>query len=152
MHFIYDLSPHTVKDAYQRVDIIMKCTQVGFTVMEMLAMIYLGLRFPASKIGMFMPSQMLAAGKSTNRFMAIVRTIPAVRKLMKEGLAESGIAGDGNVLTRNVGESRYHFLWTSGKTATESNPMDVVSFDEVQEMVIADMEKVRERMSASRLT
>ena len=151
MHFIYDLIPHTVKDAYQRVDIIMKCTQVGFTVMEMLAMIYLGLRFPASKIGMFMPSQMLAAGKSTNRFMAIVRTIPAVRKLMKEGLAESGIAGDGNVLTRNVGESRYHFLWTSGKTATESNPMDVVSFDEVQEMVIADMEKVRERMSASRL-
>ncbi|MFM0165743.1 phage terminase large subunit family protein [Paraburkholderia sediminicola] len=151
MHFIYDLVPHTVKDAYQRIDIIMKCTQVGFTVMEMLAMIYLGLRFPASKIGMFMPSQMLAAGKSTNRFMAIVRTIPAVRKLMKEGLAESGIAGDGNVLTRNIGESRYHFLWTSGKTATESNPMDVVSFDEVQEMVIADMEKVRERMSASRL-
>jgi len=151
MAFIYDLIPHTVKDAYQRIDIIMKCTQVGFTVMEMLAMIYLGLRFPASKIGMFMPSQMLASGKSTNRFMQIVRTIPAVRRLMKEGLAESGISGDGNVLTRNIGESRYHFLWTSGKTATESNPMDVVSFDEVQEMVIADMEKVRERMSASRL-
>lgn len=151
MHFIYDLIPHTVKDAYQRVDIIMKCTQVGFTVMEMLAMIYLGLRFPSSKIGMFMPSQMLAAGKSTHRFMAIVRTIPAVRRLMKEGLAESGVTGDGNVLTRNIGESRYHFLWTSGKTATESNPMDVVSFDEVQEMVIADMEKVRERMSASKM-
>jgi hypothetical protein len=151
MHFIYELIPSTIKDAYQRIDVIMKCTQVGFTVMEMLAMIYLGLRFPASKIGMFMPSKDLASGKSANRFMQIVRTVPAVHAMMKEGVAETGQSGEGNVLTRNLGDSRYHFLWTSGKTATESNPMDVVSFDEVQEMEVADMEKTRERMSASRI-
>lgn len=149
MHFIYDLIPNTIKEAYQRIDVIMKCTQVGFSVMEMLAMIYLGLRFPASKIGMFMPSKDLASGKSANRFMDIVRTVPAVYAIMKDGVAETGQSGEGNVLTRNLGDSRYHFLWTSGKTATESNPMDIVSFDEVQEMEVADMEKTRERMSAS---
>ncbi len=151
MHFIYDMIPSTQKEAYLRVDVIMKCTQVGFTVFEQLAMIYLSLRFAPAKIGMFMPSQMLATGKSSNRFMGIVRTVPSVHALMTDAVAAEGKTGEGNVLTRNLGESRFHFLWTSGKTATESNPMDVVSFDEVQEMKIADMEKTRERMSASKL-
>jgi hypothetical protein len=151
MHFIYDLIPSTREEAYLRVDVIMKCTQVGFTVYEQLAMLYLSLRFAPAKIGMFMPSQMLATGKSSQRFMGIVRTIPQVHGLMTDAAAADGKAGEGNVLTRNLGESRFHFLWTSGKTATESNPMDVVSFDEVQEMKIADMEKTRERMSASKL-
>lgn len=151
MRFIYELIPSTVVEAFDRVDVIMKCTQVGFTVMEMLAMIYLALRFSPAKIGMFMPSQMLASGKSTNRFLPIVRTMPTVYGMMTEEKASGGRGGEGNVLIRNLGSSRFHFLWTTGKTATESNPMDVVSFDEVQEMAIADMEKTRERMSASEL-
>lgn len=152
MRFIYGLIPSTREEAYDRIDVIMKCTQVGFTVMEMLAMIYMALRFSPAKIGMFMPSQMTAAGKSTIRFMPIVRTVPNVYRLMvdepKHGRRGGG---EGNVLVRLMGQSRFHFLWTTGKTATESNPMDVVSFDEVQEMRIADMEKTRERMSASKL-
>lgn len=151
MHFIYDMIPATLQDAYQRVDVIMKCTQVGFTVMEMLAMIYLSIKFAPAKIGMFMPSQMLATGKSSKRFMPIVRTVPAVYRMMVEDQATGAKAGEGNVLTRELGSSLFHFLWTSGKTATESFPMDVISFDEVQEMAIADMEKTKERLSASRL-
>lgn len=151
MNFIYDLIPSTYAEAFGRVDVIMKCTQVGFTVMEMLAMIYLSLKFAPTKIGMFMPVKDLAAGKSSERFMPIVRTIPQVYSMMTEKNASGTKGGEGNVLTRNLGSSKFHFLWTSGKASTESNPMDVVSFDEVQEMAIADMEKTRERMSASRI-
>lgn len=151
MRFIYELIPSTVDDAFDRIDVIMKCTQVGFTVMEMLAMIYLALRFSPAKIGMFMPSTTLAAGKSSARFLPIVRTVPAVYSMMTDEQASGRRGGEGNVLIRNLGSSRFHFLWTTGKTATESFPMDVVSFDEVQEMKIADMEKTRERMSASAL-
>lgn len=149
MRFIYDLIPSTSEDAFNRVDVIMKCTQVGFTVFEMLAMIYMALRFAPAKIGMFMPSQMLASGKSSERFMPIVRTVPEVYALMTDKMASGTRGGEGNVLIRNMGASRFHFLWTTGKTATESFPMDVLSFDEVQEMAIADMEKTRERLSAS---
>lgn len=151
MRFIYELIPASLEDAFGRVDVIMKCTQVGFTVMEMLAMIYLALRFSPAKIGMFMPSQMLASGKSSQRFLPIVRTIPSVYGMMVDEQASGRRGGEGNVLIRNLGSSRFHFLWTTGKTATESFPMDVISFDEVQEMAIADMEKTRERMSASAL-
>lgn len=151
MRFIYELIPSTREEAFERIDVIMKCAQVGFTVMEMLAAIYLALRFGTTKIGMFMPSQSLAAGKSSERFMPIARTVPAVHRLMTEKNASGGRGGEGNVLIRNLGTSRFHFLWTSGKTATESFPMDVISFDEVQEMLIADMEKVVERLSASKL-
>ena len=149
MRFIYEMIPFTVQDAFDRVDVIMKCTQVGFTVFEMLAMIYLSLKFAPAKIGMFMPSQMLAAGKSTERFLPIIRTIPDVYAMITDEKRAGAKKGEGNVLIRNLASSRFHFLWTTGKTATESFPMDIVSFDEVQEMAIGDMEKTRERMSAS---
>lgn len=150
MRFIYELIPSTLAEAFDRIDVIMKCTQVGFTVMEMLAMIYLALRFSPAKIGMFMPAISSASTKSSIRFMPVVRTIPAVHRLMTTD-AGGRKGGEGNVLVRMMGESRFHFLWTTGKVSTESNPMDVVSFDEVQEMTIAAMEKTRERMSASSL-
>lgn len=149
MRFIYELIPSTREEAYLRSAVIMKCTQVGFTVMEMLAMIYMAIKFAPAKIGMFMPSQMLAGGKSSERFLPIVKTIPAAHQLMVERQASGSKGGEGNVLIRRMGASRFHFLWTSGKTSTESFPMDVISFDEVQEMAIADMEKTRERLSAS---
>lgn len=149
MRFIYDLIPSSVTEAFDRVDVIMKCTQVGFTVMEMLAMIYMALRFSPAKIGMFMPAITAATTKSSIRFMPVVRTIPKVHALMTDNAAKGRRGGEGNVLVRELGSSRFHFLWTTGKVSTESNPMDIVSFDEVQEMSIADMEKTRERMSAS---
>lgn len=148
MRFIYEMIPSTKEEAFQRVDILMKCAQVGFTVMEMLAAIYLAIKFSPCRVGMYLPDMKLAGAKSTERFLPIVRTIPEVYALMTDG-ADGRRGGDGNVMIRNLGASKFHFLWTSGRATTESFPMDVLSFDEVQEMTIADMEKTRERLSAS---
>lgn len=149
MRWVYGQVPSTVEEAFGQQLVLMKCTQVGFTVMEMLAMLYLAIKFMPCKVGMYMPDQNLASMKSSERFMPIVRTVPDAYKLMLENPTGTRKTGEGNVMVRNMGRSRFHFLWTSGKGATESVPLDVVSFDEVQEMAIADMEKTKERMSAS---
>lgn len=152
MWFLYDQIPSTIEEAYERVVVLMKCTQVGFTVAEILAMIYLSLKFMPMTIGMYLPNRDLASIKSSDRFMPILRTIPAAYALLT-GDDETGgkMKGEGNIMRRNVGGSRFYFLWTSGKGATESVPMDTISLDEVQEMKKADIEKVKERMSASRI-
>lgn len=151
MRWIYSLIPSSIEEAFGKQLILMKCAQVGFTVMEMLAMIYLALKFMPCKIGMYLPDMKLAGIKSSERFMPIVRTVPPAYRLMMEEVHGARRGGEGNILVRNMGGSRFHFLWTSGKAMTESVPLDVVSFDEVQEMSIADMEKTAERMSASRI-
>jgi hypothetical protein len=150
MAWIYEQVPSTREDAFRSMLILRKCAQVGFTVMEMLATIYLGLKF-GLKVAMFLPSMQLAQGKSAERFMPIVRSIPEAYELLtsQDETTQERPKGEGNVLTRRMGASLFHFLWTSGKTATESWPVDVLSFDEVQEMLIADMEKAVERLSAS---
>jgi Phage terminase large subunit (GpA) len=151
MHFIYDLIPTTIAEAYGRTVVMMKCAQVGFTVMEMLAAIYLALKFEPCKVGLYLPDMNLASAKSSERFMPIMRTVPdAYSRLTRED-GTGRKAGEGNVMIRAMGDSRFHFLWTSGRATTESFPMDSLSFDEVQEMSIADMEKTRERLSASRI-
>jgi hypothetical protein len=151
MAWLYDQIPTTREQAFRRTLVLMKCTQVGFTVMEMLATIYLGLKFQPSTIGMFLPDVALAEGKSTERFMPIVRTIPAAHRLMTMDAADGSgrKRGEGNVRRRRIGEALFLFGWTSGKATTESFPMDVLTFDEVQEMSLAQMEKARERLSAS---
>lgn len=152
MAWIYDQLPDTPEKAFRMRLTLMKCAQVGFTVMEMLAAIYFALKFEPLKIGMFLPSIALARGKSSERFMPIVRTVPEAYERLTAAQPNGGgrAGGEGNVLIRRMGASLFHFLWTSGKTTTESYPMDIVSFDEVQEMLIVDMEKVAERLSASK--
>ena len=152
MRWIYEQIPSTVEEAYDKQLVLMKCAQVGFTVMEILAMIYMAIKFMPAKIGMYLPDQNLAIIKSSERFMPILRTVPSAYKLLIEGDGTPGRSkGEGNVMIRNIAGSRFYFLWTSGKGATESVPLDIVSLDEVQEMRIADMEKVAERKSASRI-
>lgn len=148
MRFIYDLIPKDATEAFGKTLVLQKCAQVGFTVLEMLAAIYFSLKWNPCKIGMYLPDMKLAGVKSAIRFMPILRTVPvAYRKLVGDG----GKSGEGNVLTRSIGDSHLHFMWTSGKAMTESIPLDVLSFDEVQEMTIESMEKTRERLSASRI-
>lgn len=152
MAWIYDQVPSTEDEAYRLVLVLMKCAQVGFTVMEMLATIYLGLRFGPAIVGMFLPDMNLAGLKSTERFMPIVRSVPEVHALMKQDAADGSgrKAGEGNVNRRRIGDALFIFSWTSGRASTESVPMDVLSFDEVQEMTLEQMEKTQERLSASR--
>lgn len=151
MAWIYDQVPSTEDEAYRLVLVLMKCAQVGFTVMEMLAGIYLGLRFGPATVGMFLPDMNLAGLKSTERFMPIVRSVPDVHKLMTQDSADGRgrTQGEGNVNRRRIGDALFVFSWTSGRATTESVPMDVLSFDEVQEMTIEQMEKTLERLSAS---
>ena len=81
MAWIYDQIPSTKEEAYRYVLVLMKCAQVGFTVMEMLAMIFLSLKFMPCKIGMYLPDMKLAGIKSSERFMPIARTIPPVYQI-----------------------------------------------------------------------
>lgn len=151
MAWIYDQIPSTEDEAYRLVLVLMKCAQVGFTVMEMLAAIYLGLRFGPATVGMFLPDMNLAGLKSTERFMPIVRSVPAVHELMTQDAADGSgrKTGEGNVNRRRISEALFVFSWTSGRATTESVPMDILSFDEVQEMTLEQMEKTVERLSAS---
>lgn len=151
MAWIYDQIPSTADEAFRLIVVIMKCAQVGFTVMEMLATIYLGIKFGPATVGMFLPDAALADIKSSKRFMPVVRTIPEVHKLMTMD-AQDGSGrkqGEGNVRVRQVGDAMFVFSWTSGRATTESIPMDILSFDEVQEMTLEQMEKTVERLSAS---
>lgn len=139
--WVYDQAPTTPKECFQHMVVMMKCAQVGFTVMEILLAIYLGLKFGPATIGMFLPDMNLTGVKSTERFMPIVRSMPEVYALMTQG--------EGNVTRRRLGKALFVFSWTSGKATTESIPMDFLSFDEVQEMTLPQMEKTMERLSAS---
>ncbi|MDP3327163.1 phage terminase large subunit family protein [Parvibaculum sp.] len=151
MAWVYDQIPSTEDEAYRFILVLMKCAQVGFTVMEMLATIYLGLKFGPCIVGMFLPDMNLAGVKSSERFMPIVRSIPSVHKLMSQEAADGSgrKSGEGNVTRRRIDEALFVFSWTSGRATTESIPMDVLSFDEVQEMTLDQMEKTVERLSAS---
>lgn len=153
MAWIYDQVPTNLDEAYRYTLILMKCAQVGFTVMEMLATIYMGLKFQPCTVGMFLPDMNLAGLKSSERFMPIVRTVPEAHASMTMDAADGSgkKSGEGNVRARRLGQSLFVFSWTSGKATTESIPMDVLSFDEVQEMTLEQMEKTRERLSASRV-
>ena len=144
MRWIYEQIPSDRESAFGRTIILQKCAQVGFTVLEMLAAIFWALKWTPCKIGMYVPDMKLASAKSAERFMPIVRTVPLAYNSLLDGKSS-----EGNVMIRNMLASRFYFLWTSGKAMTESFPMDVLTFDEVQEMPLEAMEKTRERLSAS---
>jgi hypothetical protein len=152
MREIYGLIPTTREEAARRTVILMKCAQVGFTVMEVLAAIYMALKFEV-RLGFFLPSMALAQTKSRERFMPIMRLVPHAHAALTapDPQALRPVRSEGNILLRRMGRSVFHFLWTSGRSTTESNPMDVVCFDEVQEMAVSAIEKVFERMSASKV-
>lgn len=148
---IYDAIPTSRAEAFRQILVIQKATQLGLTVWEVLANIYMAVKWGPVTIGMFMPDQATASYKSEHRFMRIVRSVPTIYKAMTEavrGDMKKSI-GEGNVLTRTMGESIFLFLWTSGKVSTESRPMDVVTLDEVQEMDLAEIDKVRARTGDS---
>jgi hypothetical protein len=105
-------------------------------------------------IGLFLPDQATAGFKSEFRFMPVVRSAPTILREMTVRVEDDGRerrVGEGNVLTRRIRESLLMFLWTSGRVTTESRPMDIVSFDEVQEMELAQIDKARARTGDSKI-
>jgi hypothetical protein len=148
---IYQAIPTTREEANRRVLVVQKGAQMGLTIWEMLADLYLAIKFEPLVIGMYLPDINTAQYKSENRFMRFMRSVPDIyHRLVTRIIADVPTkVGEGNVMTRVMGESTFLFLWTSGKVSTESRPMDVLSFDEVQEMNLDDIDKTRERISAS---
>lgn len=148
---LYEAIPTRREDAMRKVLVIQKGAQVGLTVWEMLANVYMAIKFEPLTIGMYLPDITSAQYKSENRFMRTLRTIPEIyqRLITRVMGGQSVKVGEGNVMTRVMGESTFLFLWTSGKVSTESRPMDVLSFDEVQEMDLDQIDKTMERISAS---
>ncbi len=151
---IYDAIPTYREQAKGLILVIQKATQLGLTIWEVLANIYMAVKWEPVSIGMFMPAQATAIHKSEHRFMRIVRSAPSLYGILTMGRGVDGKqqkVGEGNVLTRRVGESLLLFLWTSGKVTTESVPMDVVTLDEVQEMPLDQIDKVQARMGDSEI-
>lgn len=149
---IYEAIPTTREEAAGKTLVIMKSTQIGLTIWEVMANLYMSLKWAPVSIGMFLPSQSVAIHKSEHRFMRIVRSSPELYRMLITGKDVDGKAqkvGEGNVLTRRIGESLLLFLWTTGKVTTESIPMDVVTLDEVQEMTLDQIDKVRARTGDS---
>lgn len=149
---LYRAIPTTPVQAVDKVIVVMKATQLGLTVWEVLANIYMALKWAPVTIGMFLPDQATAAYKSEHRFMRIVRSCRDLLRRLTHRTNEEGTeekVGEGNVLTRVIGESILLFLWTSGKVSTESRPMDIVTLDEVQEMTLDQIDKVQARTGDS---
>lgn len=149
---LYEAIPSTPQDARGCMLIVMKATQLGLTVWEVLANIYMATKWEPCNIGMFMPDQATASFKSEHRFMRIVRSVPQIYRRLVSRTDEDGKdrrVGEGNVLTRTLGESILMFLWTSGKVTTESRPMDIVTLDEVQEMLLDQIDKAMARTGDS---
>lgn len=151
---IYRAIPTTPEEAFGRILVVRKGSQLGFTVWEMLADLYMAIKFEPSVVGMYLPDQATASDKSSRRFLRVVQTIPELhnRLTTKSDLdGNTKRIGEGNVMTRVMGESAFLFLWVSGKVSTESRPIDVLSFDEVQGMSLEQIDKTLERLSASRI-
>lgn len=149
---IYDAIPRTRAEAYMRRLVIQKATQLGLTVWEVLADIYMALKWGPVNIGLYCPDQATAQKKSEIRFMPIVRSSTVLKHAMSHRKDADGSlvhVGEGNVMTRYCLESLLFFLWTSGKVTTESMPMDVVSLDECQGMTLAQIDKVLARTGDS---
>ena len=148
---IYEAIPTTREEAHGRVLVIQKATQLGLTVWEVLAVLYMAAKWEPVTIGMFLPDQATAAYKSEHRFMRMVRSAPELYDLLLSKPTEEATrrSSEGNILTRTLRESILLFLWTSGKVTTESRPMDVVTLDEVQEMQLDQIDKVMARLGDS---
>ena len=148
---LYDAIPTTRAEAFGQMIVVQKATQLGLTVWEVLADLYMAKKWGPLNIGMFLPETTTASFKSQHRFMPIVRSVPELYRELThrvEGGAETRI-GEGNVLTREFARSLIMFLWTSGKVSTESRPMDVISLDEVQGMPLDHIDKVMARLGNS---
>jgi hypothetical protein len=151
---LYAAIPSTPAEAHHKTIIVMKATQLGLTVWEVLANIFMAIKWEPINIGMFMPDQATASFKSEHRFMRILRSVPSVYRRLVSREDETGRmrrVGEGNVLTRTLGESILMFLWTSGKVTTESRPMDIVTLDECQEMKLDEIDKAHARTGDSHI-
>jgi len=131
---------------------IMKSAQGGASTLCLLMSIWLSLR-GRIQTGYFLPTETMAALFSSTRFLPLVRANSEIHRTMS-GSAHStsrSAIDEGSAAMRRIGDSIIHFAYMSGVISTEALPLDALILDEVQEMLLADIQKVEERLSASDL-
>ena len=131
--------------------VIMKSAQGGASIFALLLSLWFMLR-GRYQLAYFLPTSQLAQQFSRDRFIPLARENRQIHRLMGEGTGLDGRSIDeGSAAVRRILHSIAYFTHIGGKVTTEALPLDAIIFDEVQEMLIADMEKAEERISASPL-
>jgi hypothetical protein len=132
--------------------VIMKSAQGGASTLALLWALWLALRY-RDQLAYFLPTQDLARTFSTTRFIRLIRDNRDIHRLMGDARSPKSrrVTDEGSAGIRQVADSMIHFTFMGGKVTTEALPLDAIVFDEVQEMLLADIEKALERMSASSL-
>ena len=158
LHTLYDAIPNDLTD----LDIcVMKAAQGGASIYAMLVMLYVALR-ERCQLGYFLPTRDHAMVFSNERFLRLCRDNEAIYSAMGDterqlrasgvdGKAKGGMIDEGSKSIRRIGHSVVYFTYMGGVVTTESLPLDGIVFDEVQEMLLREVEKTEERLSASML-
>jgi len=131
--------------------VIMKSAQGGASTLALLWALWLMLR-DRCQLAYFLPTAALALNFSRDRFIKLARENGEIHRLMGVGSsATGGNVDEGSAGVRRILQSIGYFTHIGGKVTTEALPLDALIFDEVQEMLLSDMEKAEERLSASPL-
>ncbi|MFN8544483.1 MAG: phage terminase large subunit family protein [Candidatus Binatia bacterium] len=132
--------------------VIMKPSQAGATIFGMLFCLWLTLRMRCQG-AYFLPTADMALKFSQNRFIRLARDNDPIHKLMGDPASphEHRIVDEGSASVRRILQSILYFSYMGGAISTESLPLDFLVLDEVQEMLLEDIQKAEERLSASTL-
>lgn len=131
--------------------VIMKSAQGGASIFALLWSLWLMLR-GRCQLAYFLPTAHLALQFSRDRFIRLARENREIHRLMGDGGALGPRSIDeGSAAVRRILHSIAYFTHIGGTVTTEALPLDALIFDEVQEMLLADIEKAEERISASPL-
>lgn len=131
---------------------IQKPAQAGASILSMLLSIWLMLR-GRYQGAYYLPTAPHAMVFSKDRWVRLIRENKAVHGLMgdPETPHQRRVVDEGSASARRLLWSIVYFTYMGGAVTTESLPLDFLFFDEVQEMLLAEMEKASERLSASQL-
>ena len=131
--------------------VIMKPSQAGASIFAMLFVLWLALR-GRYRIGYYLPTDTYAQRFSDTRFIRMVRDNKSINEMAGDATVR-GVAGtrEGSMHVRKFGFSLVIFSSIEGIIATEAEPLDATVKDEVQEMSGTAMERLRERLSGSKL-
>ncbi|MEO6027097.1 MAG: phage terminase large subunit family protein [Candidatus Binatia bacterium] len=131
--------------------VVMKSAQGGASIMALLWSLWLMLR-SRCQLAYFLPTAPLALQFSRDRFIPLARENGQIHRLMGDPAPSSvGSIDEGSAGVRRILQSIAYFTHIGGKVTTEALPLDVLVFDEVQEMLLSDIERAEERVSASPL-
>lgn len=128
---------------------IMKAAQCGASIFALGVPIYAGAKVGGFSTTYFLPDQASASKMSGERFMELIRPNAELYQILQESNVGTS-KNEGSKHLRRFGDAFIFFGYLGGSMQTESMPLDLLIFDEVQGMTPVQMEKARERVAASK--